>query len=223
MRMILLTAGLLALFSSVSRGQGNAQLELSRELLELERYTDAAQVAEQAYHSGQQAKDLTVQTEAKLLQAEAFFGKQTANSLNWRQKIKVKRALKSAERLLEKAPNDQLQLRYQQLARRLNNKPQSPIQPGGVAQKRPTLEQLKQRKLDVMRAVGDSILSLKKEREAFEKEVQTLTDEQARQELLLARGRRLQKLDQLRHLLGDERFGGNSLGGTFGFVLAVGF
>lgn len=187
MRMILLTAGLLALFSSAVTAQGNAQLELARELLGRERYQDAAQVAEQAFHSGRKADDLAIQTEARLLQAEAFFGKQTASSLNWREKLKVKRAMKAAEELLQEASNDTLQFQYQQLARRLNNKPQMPIQPGGVAEQRPTLEQLKQRRIDVMRAVGDSILSLKKEREAFEKEVQTLTDEQARQELLLAR------------------------------------
>jgi class 3 adenylate cyclase len=185
--MIILTSGLLMLFSLVARGQGSAQLKLTRELLDLERYEDAAQVAGQALQNGRNAKNTAVQAEARILQARAFFGKETANSMNWRQKIRVKRALKAAEQLLENLPNDTLTFQYQQLVRRLNNKPPVSIQPGGVAQRRPTMEELKQRKLDVIRAVGDSILSLKKEREAFEKEVQTLTDEQARQELLLAR------------------------------------
>lgn len=185
--MTFLIAGLLALFSLVVKGQGAAQLELGRQLLEQERYQDAVKVAEQAYYSGRKAEDLTIQAEAQLLQAQAFFGKQTASSLNWRQKIRVKRALKSAEQLLEASPNDTLQLWYRRLDRRLNNKPQMPIQPGGVAEQRPTLEQLKQRKIDVMRAVGDTLLSLKKEREAYEAEVATLSEEQARQELLLAR------------------------------------
>jgi len=186
MRTTILTIGLLVFCSLAVKGQGAAQLELSRQLLQKERYQSAVQVAEQAYSSGQKANNLTIQAEARLLQAEGFFGKQTANTLSWRQKIRVRRSLKSAAELLEERPNDSLQLRYQRLQNRLSNRANTSIQPGGVAEQRPTLEQLKQRKLDVFRAVGDSILTLKKERETYEAEVATLTEAQARQELLLA-------------------------------------
>lgn len=168
-------------------GQGAEQLELARRLLGQSRYQAAAQVAEQAYHSGKRNGETAIQIQACLLQAEAYFGKQTAHTLRWGQKIRIKRQLKEAAQLLERNPIDSLEADLLQLQNRLEDRPAQGLEPGGVAQKRPTLKELKNRKLDAMRAVGDTLLSLKKEKAVYEKEVEALTAAQARQELMLAR------------------------------------
>lgn len=138
-------------------GQGAEQLKLARQLLGQSRYQAAAQVAEQAYQRGKRNGQDAVQIEACLVRAEAFFGKQTAHTLRWGQKIRIKRQLKEAARLLGQAPIDSLSAALLRLESRLEGRPPKGLEPGGVAQKRPTLQQLKNRKLDAMRAVGDTV------------------------------------------------------------------
>ena len=181
----LITALFVASFWSVN-AQGALQIERSKQMLQEERFLYAIKLAEKAFESGKKEGNLAIQTEARLLLAQGLFGNYTATSLPWRQKNRVRKALKAAEALLIVAPNDTLAFQLRQLEQRFNNKPSIDLKPGGVAEKRPSIEQLKQRKIDVIRAVGDTLLTLKKERAAYEAEVASLSEAQARQELLLA-------------------------------------
>ncbi len=195
---------LLFLAPALLSGQAAEQLEITKKLLEEERYKQAALVAREAYRNGVRTGDIGIMAEALVLEARAI-SEDGANAENRRTLKAVEGKLKEAFRFAEKAGRDSL---LKEVAFWSENLMENPIPPppppppfpteGGTAASTDLkinfrdLARLKTFEFNTHNeALNKQLDELKLEKESLEKkyksEITALNLGQAQQELILAR------------------------------------
>ncbi|MCB9276210.1 MAG: hypothetical protein H6564_19365 [Lewinellaceae bacterium] len=192
---------LLSIAPAFIHAQARDQLEITRKLLDQDRFKQAVLVAREAYRNGVRDGEIDIMAQALVLEARAI-SEDGANSERRRIMREVEKKLKEAYRFAEQAGQDSLLQEVAFWSQSLMDKP-VPVPPppvipseGGIADEgKPTLRSVVQNKLlefsthnDV---VNKQLDELKLEKESLEKkyrsEIAALNLDQAQQELMLAR------------------------------------
>ncbi|NBC09364.1 MAG: hypothetical protein GVY26_19415 [Bacteroidetes bacterium] len=178
---------LVALALPIQAGaQTETQLKMTQQLLDENRHVTALQVSKQAFFSAERQGNSIHMAHAKALEAFAMAGP-APDRLNRRRKRRTLRVVEEAQDRLRSVGADSLLLLVNRLDRKIKGEEVKKVGPGGLAQVRPRASDLIERQVKKLRKIGDTISVLQTEKERFEREVDALNDEQARQDLLLAK------------------------------------
>lgn len=169
-----------------SYAQARTQLDMAQQLLDENRHLTALKVSKQALFSAERQGNSRLMAHAKAMEAFSMAGP-APSRLDRRRERRTLRVVAEAQKQLRRVGEDSLLLLVNRLERKINGTEVATVNPGGLAQVRPGLSDLVEREVRQLRKIGDTISVLKAEKERFEKEVATLSLEQAQQELLLAK------------------------------------